>query len=401
MPVTAGGTVADERWASSEPRLVERLRDEILASPDRRITFARFMERALTEPGLGYYATSVSRPTREGDFLTAPELHPLFGRCLGRHLARVWRGGLDRTARFVVREWGAGRGTLEASARAGLEIDDPDLAGVLDWQPVDVAGRHADPTTDRFEGVVLANELVDALPVHRVVGRGGDIAELHVTWRGGWFEHVEGPPSSGSLADHLAADSVVLAEGQLAEVGLAAVAWVGRCRPRPRARAAARHRLRDGRRPSSTAPRRMAGTLMTYAGHQPGDDPFAAVGRQDLTAHVDLTALDRAARAAGLRPVLATRQADFLVGLGLGDLLVAARPRADDDAGRLCRGARVGRAPARPAPPRRLPREGVGTRPRPTPPTERHAHRRRHPAPRGAFGGLRELARRARLRASS
>jgi SAM-dependent MidA family methyltransferase len=69
-------------------------------------------------------------------------------------------------------------------------------------------------------------------------------------------------------------------------------------------------------------PRRMAGTLVTYAGHRAGDDPFAAVGRQDITAHVDLTAIDRAARTAGLRPTLATRQADFLVTLGLGDLLV-------------------------------------------------------------------------------
>mgnify|MGYP001812138934 FL=1 len=75
------------RSARSEPRLVERIRDEILAAPGRRITFARFMQRALTEPGLGYYATSELRPTRGGDFLTAPELHPFFGRCMGRFIA--------------------------------------------------------------------------------------------------------------------------------------------------------------------------------------------------------------------------------------------------------------------------------------------------------------------------
>ena len=74
----------------SDPLLVAMIREEIVSSPERRITFARFMERALTEPGLGYYATSDQRPTRAGDFLTAPELHPVFGRCIGRLLAAVW-----------------------------------------------------------------------------------------------------------------------------------------------------------------------------------------------------------------------------------------------------------------------------------------------------------------------
>jgi SAM-dependent MidA family methyltransferase len=317
--VTTGGPI-DERWASSEPQLVERLRDEILASPDQRITFARFMERALTEPGLGYYVTSAARPTREGDFLTAPELHPFFGRCLGRHLSRFWRDGLGGPGRFVVREWGAGRGTLAASVRAGLEVDDPDLARIVDWQPVDVAGRHPEPLADAFVGVVLANEFVDALPVHRLVGRGGSLAELHVAWQDGWFATIEAPLSTSAAADILAADGVDLAEGQVAEVCPAATAWVADA-----ARDLARGQLlvidygRDA--DELYGPGRMAGTLMTYAGHRAGDDPFDAVGRQDMTAHVDLTALDRAARAAGLRPALATSQAELLVDLGLGALL--------------------------------------------------------------------------------
>jgi SAM-dependent MidA family methyltransferase len=319
--VTAADDAPDARWASSEPVLVERLREEILASPDQRITFARYMERALAEPGLGYYATSTLRPTRDGDFLTGPELHPLFGRCLGRHLSRVWRGRLDAPPRFVVREWGAGRGTLAESVRAGLDRDDPDLARILEWQPVELAVRRADTATGAFEGVVLANELVDALPVHRVVGRDGGLAELHVTWRDGWFEQVAGPLSTPALSEHLASDAMTLAEGQLAEVGLAATAWV---------EAAVRDLVRGqllvidyGMEARDLyGPRRMAGTLVTYAGHRAGDDPFDAVGRQDITAHVDLTALDRAATTAGLEPAIGTRQGEFLAGLGLGELLV-------------------------------------------------------------------------------
>ena len=101
----------DLRWATSERRLVEAIRDEILAAPEGRITFARFMQRALTEPGLGYYATSAERPTREGDFLSAPELHPLFGRCIGRFVASAWDHA-GRPAPYRIHEYGAGRGTL-------------------------------------------------------------------------------------------------------------------------------------------------------------------------------------------------------------------------------------------------------------------------------------------------
>ena len=99
-------------------RLVEAIRDEILAAPERRITFARFMQRALTEPGLGYYATSELRPTRAGYFLTAPELHPFFGRCLGRIVSAAWEA--SASSPFRVLEYGGGRGTLRDEATAGL-----------------------------------------------------------------------------------------------------------------------------------------------------------------------------------------------------------------------------------------------------------------------------------------
>jgi SAM-dependent MidA family methyltransferase len=277
------------------------------------------MELALTAPGLGYYAVSDERPTRSGDFLTAPELHPFFGRCLGRHLASVW-DWLGRPSRFVVREWGAGRGTLARDVAAGLRADGHPLAGALAWEPVDVAGRHPAPSNGRFDGVVLANELVDALPVHRVVQRAEGLREAWVAWRDGAFEEVEAEPSTPALAAHLAADGVRLAEGQRAEVCLAAGPWL----------ASAVADLGRGElividygheAAELYGPRRMAGTLVTYRGHTAGDDPYAAVGRQDITAHVDLTALERHAARAGLEPAGHLIQSGFLVGLGLGELL--------------------------------------------------------------------------------
>lgn len=317
----------EQRQEGSDPELVARIREEILASPDRRVPFARFMARALTEPGLGYYATSQERPTRGGDFLTAPELHPFFGRLVGRQLEEVWQR-LGRPAAFVVREHGAGRGTLERTVRSGLAADASPLAPALAWEPVDVGtGAPLAPVT----GAVLANEFLDALPVHRVVVRGGALLERYVAWRYGWFVEEEGPPSTPRLAALLKLDGVHLAEGQAADVGLAAEDWSEQLGAQL-ARGVAI--VIDYGHPAQElyGPKRMAGSLMTYRNHQVGDDPFRYVGRQDLTAHVDVTAVDRAVRASGLTAVGHTTQSRFLASLGLGDLLDALGRDSSTDA---------------------------------------------------------------------
>jgi len=315
----ARATAAQEesRRAGSEPRLVELIRAEI--EEHGRITFARFMERALTEPGLGYYATSATRPTPTGDFVTAPELHTFFGRCVARQLSEVW-ARLGEPPTFTVREYGAGRGTLAATVSSGLEADGSGLLDTLDWQGLDLDGRGGRPSDGGFTGAVVANEFLDALPVHRVVVRNGKLLERFVTWRDDRFAEEEGAASTPELAAHLAADGVTLAEGQLAEVCLAAPRWVA-------AAAADLERglllVIDYGHPAAElyGPRRMAGSLLTYRAQSVGDDPFSTVGNQDLTAHVDFTAIDRAATGAGLERLGTTTQAEFLAGLGLAQLL--------------------------------------------------------------------------------
>jgi SAM-dependent MidA family methyltransferase len=305
----------------SEPRLVALIRDEVEASPDRRITFARFMERALGEPGLGYYATSALRPTRSGDFLTAPELHPLFGRCIGRALTAAWLD-LGSPAPFGVREHGAGRGTLRDTVLAGLVADSSGLADAVVWQPVDLPGRHPDPDGPVGTGAVLANEYLDALPVHCLVVREGALRERWVTWRDDRFDWAEGDLSSPALAGPVAAAGVALQEGQSLEVRPAVATWVAEV-----ARSLTRGIvvvIDYGHEPAELyGRRRMAGTLLTYRGHAVGDDPFEAVGRQDMTAHVDLGELRQAASANGLQPIVDTSLAQYLADLGLGDLLSA------------------------------------------------------------------------------
>lgn len=301
-----------------EPRLVEAIRDEIARAPERRITFARFMQRALTEPDLGYYATSETRPTREGDFLTAPELHPFFGRCIGRFVAAAVDG--SASAPFCVLEFGAGRGTLRTAATDGLGFN-------VDWVRADLPHR-----SDEAQGpadLVLANEYLDALPVHRLVLE-GQLQELYVGWDDGFVE-VSGPPSTPALAAYLQAEEVELLPGQRAEVCLAAPEWL---------LDVARDLVPGGvvlvidyghRAAELYGPRRMAGSLLTYRDHQVADDPFAHVGHTDITAHVDITALERAAADAGLEPIGSTTQGPFLARLGLGEMLAELGRRSELD----------------------------------------------------------------------
>jgi SAM-dependent MidA family methyltransferase len=315
----SAGVADDPRWAGSEPRLVAALRDEIMAAPGQRITFARFMERALTEPGLGYYATSELRPTRAGDFLTAPELHPFFGRCLGRLLHAACES--SSSSPFRVLEYGGGRGTLRDDATHGLGFD-------VAWKRADLPVREDDDGA--AADLVIANEYLDALPVHRLL-HDGELRELWVGWEDGWFTDIPGQLSTPTLAAQLAADGVELRGGQRAEVCPAARRWLATAAARlvPGGAIVVIDYGHDAA--ELYGPRRMAGTLLTYRDHEVGDDPFSAVGRTDLTAHVDITALERAAEAAGLELIGSTTQGPFLARLGLGQMLAELGRRAGTD----------------------------------------------------------------------
>jgi SAM-dependent MidA family methyltransferase len=319
-----------------EPDLIEAIRAEIRGGGP--MTFARFMELALYHPVLGYYATGRRGPGRSSDFLTSPESHPIFGWTMARQLEEAW-DRLGRPGRFTVREHGAGTGALAAGIVDGLARSGSPLRDALRYR---VAERAADRerqvaarlaaigAADVLEpddgsavtGAILANEVVDALPVHRVEGAGdGELVELFVGLDpAGQLATVAGPPSTPAIGDRLAAEGIRLAGGQRAEVCLALDGWVA-------AAAAGLGRglvlIVDYGHPAAALYAPSRGSLLrAYVRHRVHDDPFANVGRQDLTAHVDLTALERAAAAAGLTHLGTTSQAEFLAGLGAGDLLV-------------------------------------------------------------------------------
>jgi SAM-dependent MidA family methyltransferase len=331
----------------------------IAAEIDRRgpITFARFMELALYTPGIGYYRVASARPGRGGDFLTAPETHPIFGWALARQAEEVWQL-LGRPEPFVIQEHGSGAGTLVLAILEGLKAAGSALADVVRFQPVEIEPRRTEELARRLElaghperlvrdgsnsaseglprspidGLVLANEVLDALPVHRVRGTGDGIEELYVDFEAGQLREVAGPPSDLRLAARLDAEGVQLRAGQQAEISLVLDKWV-----EVAARGLARGLLLivDYGHPAAELydpVRRPRGTLLGYRRHRAVDDPFRNVGRQDLTAHVDVTAVERAGIRAGLDHIGTTTQAELLAGLGVGDLLTELRERPETTA---------------------------------------------------------------------
>lgn len=315
-----------------DTELLDDMRDEIRrAGP---MPFVRFMELALYAPDGGYYRAAGARPGREGDFITAPELHPIFGETLATAIEEIWQR-IGEPAPFVVRELGAGTGALAVAILDGLRMAGSPLLEAIVYEPVEVdarrlegfaarleaAGhgeRHRVPANGPIVGIILGNEVIDALPVHRVRRRGEALREVAVDiGPDGQLVEIEIAPSSPDVAAYLASVGIELVDSQTAEFALGLPGWIA-------AVAADLARgvllLIDYGAPSSELydpVRRRDGTLRAYVRHQVHDDPYRHVGRQDLTAHVDVTAVERAARAAGLTTIGITTQAEALMGLGI------------------------------------------------------------------------------------
>lgn len=305
------------------------------------VSFARYMELALYAPGLGYYSAGAHKFGAGGDFVTAPELTPLFGRALARQAAQV----LQATGGDIL-ELGPGSGRLALdllTALAGLDClpehylmleVSADLrarqVALFQQQAPQLLPRLAwlDTLPEGHTGLVLGNEVLDALPVHRIHWTADGPVEQGVALddaRGFvWRDRSLAP---GPLLD--AARSIEAPEDYVSEIGLAAAGLV----------ASLAERLTRGvllfldygfPRHEFYHPQRAGGTLMCHRGHRVHDDPFDAPGLTDLTAHVDFTAVAEASHAAGLRLLGYTDQARFLVNCGLLDLLAALEPGKAD-----------------------------------------------------------------------
>ncbi len=314
--------------------LWRRIQEE-MTSRGGEISFVRFMELALYAPGLGYYAAGKHKFGADGDFVTAPELGPLFARCVARAA-----GSILEQAGGDILEAGAGSGALAAELLLELETLDRlperylilELGNELRDRQAETLRRKAPKFLKRvhwlnalpadFRGVMLANELLDALPVERFKVTDGGVQQLYVAWENDRFVWREKPADDRIRAR---IEPLALAPGYTSEINFMAEAW---------ARSAA-DALKQGAlllidygfpRAEFYHPQRSDGTLMCHYRHRAHDDPLMLVGLQDITAHVDFTAIAEAGRDAGLALLGYTSQAAFLIGSGLEQLMAASDP---------------------------------------------------------------------------
>jgi SAM-dependent MidA family methyltransferase len=305
---------------------------------DGAISFARYMELALYAPDLGYYSGGSAKLGKDGDFTTAPELTPLFGAALAQVAAAI----IAQSAPNIL-EFGAGTGKLAFDiltemAVAGVHVERyviVELSGELRARQQEKLRGFAqvvwlDEFPDAFDGVVVGNEVLDAMPVHLVTKHPDGWQELRVTVRDGRFAYLEAPAGEElqaqialQIAEH---DSLPV--GYVTEVhGVACgfMATLSRMLRNGRANAAM---LFDYGFPAHEYyfGQRAAGTLMCHYRHHAHADPFYYPGLQDITAHVDFTAMALAAQEAGVDVLGYMNQAGFLIGAGAGELLLRTDP---------------------------------------------------------------------------
>jgi len=325
-----------------ERALSQRLTDLIGADIDRAggaIPFARFMELALYAPELGYYSAGKHKFGAAGDFVTAPELGPVFAQCLARQCAQI----LAALPQGDILEAGAGSGALAVQLLLELERLGQlpahyfilEISSALRARQQALFANQTAHLLERvhwldslppvgFRGIVLGNELLDAMPVECFrVGADG-IEQLQVGWEENRFVW-RGMRANDALLNRVTA--LGLPEGYVSEIGFAAEGWV-------RSIADILEQgvllLVDYGFPGHEFyhPQRTTGTLMCHYRHRAHGDPLVFVGLQDITAHVDFTAIARAGTESGLSLLGYTSQALFLLGCGLDDL--AARTSQSD-----------------------------------------------------------------------
>ena len=281
--------------------------DAEIAAAGGWISFARYMQLALHEPGVGYYASGARKFGAEGDFVTAPELGSLFGRTLARELR-----AFDR-----ILEIGAGSGALAdvlADGREYLILEtSADLIG-RQKERLGHRARHIDRLPERFSGAVIANEVLDAMPVHMMHWSDRGIFERGVATGLTWADR----PATGELL--AMAKPIEVPTPYVSEIGLEARAWMRTIAQMLEKGAVFVIDYGFPRR-EYYHPQRSSGTLMCHHRHQAHADPFARPGLEDITAHVDFTALAEAAHDGGAEILGYASQAQYLVNCGITDVL--------------------------------------------------------------------------------
>jgi SAM-dependent MidA family methyltransferase len=328
----------DEFASASENEELKAAIRECMAA-EGRIPFRQFMAMALYHPQHGYYSSPRQSMGRHGDYLTSPEVHPIFGSLVAKQLWQMWQA-MGEPQPFTVVEMGAGSGLLARDILGWAGRRAPEFFQALEYRLIEVNDwlvddqrrllRQVDASLARaswlpslesiaaesVSGCFLSNELIDSFPVHRLTVRDGRLHELYVDWQRERFVESLGPPSTPLLQDYFHRLGLLPGEGCSAEVNLEALEWmkaVGRALGRGFVLTF------DYGYPAEElyAPWRKDGTLLCFYRHNPSTDPYARLGRQDMTSHVDFTSLVQAGQEQGLEPLGLASQGRFLTALGI------------------------------------------------------------------------------------
>jgi len=300
-------------------RVVDALRREI-SDAGGWIPFSRYMELVLYAPGLGYYVAGARKFGAAGDFVTAPELTPLFGRTLACQLKEILQPG------EAILEFGAGSGALAASVLQEISVPyfiletSPELKQRQQQRLGDQAAW-IDRLPESFRGVMIANEVVDAMPVHALAWTREGVLERGVCVNEGQLAWSDRP-----YLDSIDVDVALPPSGRYeSELGLAARAWMRTLAARLERGAIL---VIDYGFPAREYfhPQLSTGTLACHYRHHVHHDPFYLPGLQDITTHVDFSALAQAAAENGLEVLGYASQAQFLVNCGITELLAAQNP---------------------------------------------------------------------------
>lgn len=299
------------------------------------ISFSEFMRECLYHPVHGYYSRTNAR--RFGDYYTSVDVHPIFGRLLARQFAEMW-SVLGFPGRFKVVESAAGVGTLAEHILGFCARELPEFYEALEYVAVErsaarraehsaqieayFAAGHAVSAAELPEkiavGCIFSNELLDALPVHRVTMQKGSLQEIFVGYENDRFVDLPGTPSMPALQEYFNEQRIVLADGQQAEVCFEACDWI-ECAGRSLECGFVLTIDYGHEAGILFSEHHNRGTLLAYRDHAVTENILGAPGEQDLTAHVNFTAVDLWGRRAGLARTGLVTQSQFLVALGRGN----------------------------------------------------------------------------------
>ncbi|WP_309731500.1 class I SAM-dependent methyltransferase [Chamaesiphon sp. OTE_75_metabat_556] len=322
--------------------LVAVICDQINNTPQQQITFAEYMDLVLYHPQHGYYASNSEQISKSGDFLTSPHLADDFGEMLTIQLYQIWQI-LGSPTLFSIVEMGAGQGLLAAQILAYSQKEYSDFFRSIDYIIIETAPAMCRAQQSRLQnlpvrwcdwtdipdrsitGCFLSNELIDAFPIHQVIVTKDKMQEIYVTVseKDRVFNEKIDELSTDKISKYWQLNQINLLSDRYpdnyrTEVNLAALSWLEQVT----------NKLRRGYIISIDYgysadryynPIRSQGTLQCYYQHAHHNDPYINVGNQDLTAHVDFTALQNQGELLGLQTVGFTQQGLFLMALGLGE----------------------------------------------------------------------------------